>query len=92
MSDSESTAAAPIAPHPTFGGKSIESVQQQQRGERPAYKSWRKKYRKMRAAFDATLEENKQLFKQEHKLEGTAKRLQEELEYVVAEQVCSTER
>jgi len=82
MSDSESTAAAP-APHPAFGGKSIESVQQQQRGERPAYKSWRKKYRKMRAVFDATLEENKQLFRQEHKLEGTAKRLREELEYVV---------
>lgn len=80
MSDSE---GAPVAPHPTTGGKSIESVQAQQslaQGDRQPYKSWRKKYRKMRAKFDGVLEENKTLFKQEHKLEGTAKRLREELE------------
>lgn len=82
MSDSESVAAAP---HPTTGGKSIESIQAQQsrmQSERQPYKSWRKKYRKMRVKFDGVLEENKTLFKQEHKLEGTAKRLREELEYV----------
>lgn len=81
MSDSEGAAAA--SSHPTTGGKSIETVQAQQnalQGERQPYKSWRKKYRKMRVKFDAVLEENKTLFKQEHKLEGTAKRLREELE------------
>lgn len=79
MSDSEGAAA----PHPTTGGKSLESVQaQRMQGERQPYKSWRKKYRKMRVKFDGALEENKTLFKQEHKLEGTAKRLREELEYV----------
>lgn len=79
MSDSESTAAPA---HPTTGGKSIETVQAQQKlqSERHPYKSWRKKYRKMRVKFDGALEENKTLFKQEHKLEGTAKRLREELE------------
>lgn len=73
MSDSESTAAAP---HPTLGGKSLQSI------ERPRYKSWRKKYRKMRFRFDGSLEENKRLFKEEQKLECIAKRLREELEYV----------
>lgn len=73
MSDSES--AAP-APHPTLGGKSLQSL------ERPRYKSWRKKYRKMRSKFDTVLEDNKRLFKEEQKLEGIAKRLREELEYV----------
>jgi len=73
MSDSESI-AAPTA-HPTLGGKSLQSL------ERPQYKSWRKKYRKMRNEFDGKLEENKQLFKEAHKLEAIAKRLREELEY-----------
>lgn len=83
MSDSEGTAAAP---HPTTGGKSIESIesiqaqQNRMQGERQPYKSWRKKYRKMRVKFDDALDGNKTLFKQEHKLEGTAKRLREELE------------
>ena len=52
MSDSESAAAAP---HPTTGGKSMETVQAQQnriQSERQPYKSWRKKYRKMRVKFD----------------------------------------
>ena len=75
MSDSES--AAPSAPHPTLGGKSLQAL------EKPRYKSWRKKYRKMRATFDGVLEENKRLFKEEMKLEATAKRLREELEYVL---------
>lgn len=81
MSDSEGAAAS--SQHPTTGGKSLENLQAQQnklQGERQPYKSWRKKYRKMRAKFDGVLEENKTLFKQEHKLEGTAKRLREELE------------
>ncbi|KAK5707569.1 hypothetical protein LTR97_000106 [Elasticomyces elasticus] len=73
-------------PHPTLGGKSLDNL--------PAnpythpspslpsrtlpYKSWRKKYRKMRHNFDSTLEENKRLFKEIHKLDSTAKRLREE--------------
>ena len=73
MSDSETSAA----PHPTLGGKSLQSY------ERPKYKSWRKKYRKMRHRFDGVLEENKKLFKEEQKLEYTAKRLREELEYAI---------
>ncbi len=71
MSDSEGAAAAP---HPTHGGKTLQSI------ERPRYKSYRKKYRKMRYVFDGVLEESKRLFKEEHKLESTAKRLREELE------------
>ncbi|KAK5120614.1 hypothetical protein LTR85_005972 [Meristemomyces frigidus] len=73
MSDSDSLSA-----HPTVGGKSLESLQPH-RG-RAAYKSWRKKYRKMRHTFDGVLEENKRLFKEEHKLESIAKRLREELD------------
>lgn len=71
LSDTESNAGAP---HPNLGGKSIQSL------ERPKYKSWRKKYRKMRHHFDGVLEENKKLFKEEQKLEIIAKRLREELE------------
>lgn len=73
MSDSESTAPL-FAQHATTGGKSLASV------ERPRYKSWRKKYRKMRHKFDGVLEGNKKLFKEEQKLEGIAKRLRQELE------------
>ena len=75
MSDSETSAA----PHPTLGGKSLETV------ERPRYKSWRKKYRKVRTRFDVALEENKRFFKEEQKLESIAKRLREELEYAAHE-------
>lgn len=73
MSDSESNAPLPT-PHATTGGKSLANV------ERPRYKSWRKKYRKMRHKFDGVLEENRKLFKEEQKLEGIARRLREELE------------
>lgn len=74
MSDSESTLPAPS--HPNLGGKSIESLT----AARPRYKSWRKKFRKMRHNFDGVLEENKRLFKEEQKLEAIAKRLREELD------------
>lgn len=49
-------------------------------GERARYKSYRKKYRKLRHKFDGVLEENKRLFKEEQKMLGTARRLREELE------------
>ncbi|WPH01509.1 Hypothetical protein R9X50_00435500 [Acrodontium crateriforme] len=75
MSDSETTiAVAHEDPHASMGGKSLASL------ERPRYKSWRKKYRKMRVVFDATLDENKRLYKEEIKLEAIAKRLREELD------------
>lgn len=48
--------------------------------DRPPYKSWRKKYRKMHAKFTAVLDENKRLFKDEQKLKSIAHRLREELD------------
>lgn len=48
--------------------------------DRPPYKSWRKKYRKMHAKFDIVLDENKCLFKDEQKLKSIAHRLREELD------------
>lgn len=75
MSDSESPAQAQAPTHATTGGKSLAAA------ERPRYKSWRKKYRKMKHKFDGVLEENKALFKEEQKLEGIARRLRESLEY-----------
>lgn len=74
MSDTDSPGLP--AAHPTTGGKSLQSF------ERPRYKSYRKKFRKMRHEFDLKLEENKQLFKDEYRLEAIAKRLREEIESV----------
>lgn len=48
--------------------------------ERPRYKSYRKKYRKMRQKFDGVLEENRRLYKEEQKMQSTAGRLREELD------------
>ncbi|KAK3657788.1 hypothetical protein LTR56_002167 [Elasticomyces elasticus] len=73
-------------PHPTLSGKSLDNLPSNpythpspSHPDRTLpYKSWRKKYRKMRHNFDSTLEENKRLFKEIHKLDSTAKRLREE--------------
>ncbi|KAK3663995.1 hypothetical protein LTR22_005215 [Elasticomyces elasticus] len=70
-------------PHPTLSGKSLSNLPANPYTHPPPsrnqpYKSWRKKYRKMRHNFDSTLEENKKLFKEIHKLDSTAKRLREE--------------
>ncbi|PIB03198.1 hypothetical protein CB0940_11612 [Cercospora beticola] len=80
MSDTEghAAAAAPTQQHPDTGGKSLAAV-----GERARYKSYRKKYRKLRHKFDGVLEENKRLFKEEQKMLGTARRLREELDSVL---------
>ena len=64
----------PPAEHPTTGGKSLAAF------ERPPYKSWRKKYRKIRATFDAAYERNREYFKEETRLNAVAKRLREEVE------------
>lgn len=79
MSDMEASSPPGIpddtpTAHPTTGGKSLASLQ------RPPYKSWRKKYRKLHAKFDATYEENRAIFKEEQRLEAIAKRLREEME------------
>lgn len=52
------------------------------RQSRPRYKSWRKKYRKIRAHFDKELKDNMSMYRMEQKLEGIAQRLQEQNEYV----------
>ncbi|KAF2719033.1 hypothetical protein K431DRAFT_287062 [Polychaeton citri CBS 116435] len=74
MSDAAET---PTNPHPQFAGKSIDAAQ------RPRYKSWRKKYRKMRIRFDEILDENKQLYKWELKMEATRRRLKEEVDQLL---------
>ncbi|TKA30736.1 hypothetical protein B0A50_02456 [Salinomyces thailandicus] len=81
MSNTSSPVAPPPASsHPPVGGKSLESLQQLQSPKKGPYKSWRKKYRKIRGRFDGVLEDNRRLFREEHKLEATAKRLREELD------------
>ncbi|KAK4900946.1 hypothetical protein LTR27_002129 [Elasticomyces elasticus] len=69
--------------HPTLSGKSLSNLPANPYtlplpSRTQPYKSWRKKYRKMRHNFDSTLEENKRLFKETHKLSSTAQRLREE--------------
>lgn len=49
--------------------------------QRPRYKSWRKKYRKMKARFEDKLKDNMSLYKTEQRLEKIARRLQEQNEY-----------
>lgn len=44
-------------------------------------RSWRKKYKKMKLRFDKAMDQSNALFKDCHKLEAMAKRLQEENEY-----------
>ena len=78
MSDTEPNTPADAVQHPHLGGKSLQSLSAL---HRPRYKSYRKKYRKIRHTFDIALDENKRLFKEEQKLEGIARRLREELEY-----------
>lgn len=50
--------------------------------DRPKYKSWRKKYRKMRYAFDDRMEEANRLFVANWRAEQVAKRIKEQNEYV----------
>ncbi|GAB7358628.1 hypothetical protein MBLNU230_g3858t1 [Neophaeotheca triangularis] len=83
MSDSEGT-AGPSHHHNPYGGKSLASLAAiTGSGDKPRYKSWRKKYRKMRIHFDGVLEENRRMFREEQKLEATAKRLRQELDGIL---------
>lgn len=45
------------------------------------YKSWKKKYRKMRIVFDHKMQEGEDLHKQEDKASATVKRIAVENEY-----------
>lgn len=45
------------------------------------YKSWKKKYRKMRIVFDQKMQEGEDLHKKEEKASATVKRLAVENEY-----------
>lgn len=54
-------------------------------GERKAtgYRSWKKKYRKMRITFDQKMHDGEELHKQEAKASATVKRLAVENEYAL---------
>ncbi|OQO02368.1 hypothetical protein B0A48_11922 [Cryoendolithus antarcticus] len=73
--------------HPNLGGKTIANLppppQAATPSNHPPYKSWRKKYRKIRTHSDAIQSENHALYKTEHKLEHLAKRLREELDHLL---------
>jgi hypothetical protein len=47
---------------------------------KPKYRSWRKKYRKMKSHFDHVMKESNTLFIDEQKLDALSKRLQEQNE------------
>jgi hypothetical protein len=49
---------------------------------RPYYRSWKKKYRKMRIKFDQEMHEGESLHRKEQKAFATCKRLAVDLEYV----------
>lgn len=70
MSDEEIVAGPPGAT--TTDARTGES--------RPKYRSWRKKYRKMKARFDDVMKESNSLFVDEQKLDALSKRLQEQNE------------
>jgi len=76
MSDSEDTSA----PQPPLDGKTLSTPQTQQPQPSQPYKSWRKKYRKMKHRFDALLHENKRLYRHDHLLSALVIRLREDLE------------
>ena len=60
-----------------------ESPTKVESGDRkPGYKSWKKKYRKMRIVFDKKMQDGEDLHKQEAKACATAKRIAIENEYV----------
>lgn len=43
--------------------------------DRPTYRSWKKKYRKMRIKFDQNMRKGEELYKREQKALATARRL-----------------
>ncbi|KAI5203715.1 hypothetical protein E4T38_04925 [Aureobasidium subglaciale] len=73
MSDEEIVAGAPGATSLDVRGSEL----------KPKYRSWRKKYRKMKTHFDDVMKESNSLFVEEQKLEVLSKRLQEQNERVI---------
>lgn len=49
--------------------------------DKPTYRSWKKKYRKMRVVFDQKMHEGEELHKLEQKALATARRLAVQKEY-----------
>lgn len=72
MSDEEQVVGRPAGATP--------GEEQPSPPNKPRYKSWRKKYRKMKARFEDLLKENNSLFVDEQKLDALNKRLQEQNE------------
>ena len=70
MSDDEIVAGAPGATSIDARGSEV----------KPKYRSWRKKYRKMKTHFDDVMKESNSLFVDEQKLDALSKRLQEQNE------------
>lgn len=50
-------------------------VEESTGGHKAGYKSWKKKYRKMRIVFDQKMQEGEDLHKKEDKASSTVKRL-----------------
>lgn len=71
MSDDEIVAGPPGATSVDARGASE---------SKPKYRSWRKKYRKMKTHFDDVMKESNSLFVDEQKLDALSKRLQEQNE------------
>jgi len=71
MSDEEIVAGPPGATSTDARGASE---------TKPRYRSWRKKYRKMKTHFDNVIKESNSLFIDEQKLDALSKRLQEQNE------------
>jgi hypothetical protein len=71
MSDDEIVAGPPGATSADARGASE---------TKPKYRSWRKKYRKMKSHFDHVMKESNTLFIDEQKLDALSKRLQEQNE------------
>lgn len=71
MSDDEIVAGPP-------GATSIDARGASE--SKPRYRSWRKKYRKMKTHFDDVMKESNSLFVDEQKLDALSKRLQEQNE------------
>lgn len=52
--------------------------------DKPTYRSWKKKYRKMRIVFDQKMHEGEELHKLEQKALATARRLAVQKEYLTS--------
>lgn len=59
-----------------------DSVDVRMADDKPSYRSWKKKYRKMRIMFDQKMHEGEELHKLEQQALATARRLAVQKEYV----------